>query len=80
MHKKDYIKFRKLNNIGAVCFHYMNEKLKKPMPVDIFQQFFPIFVQSQLNIDLGWVFDHYDTKFELQILHDKKGKLIKIIE
>lgn len=80
MTKENYITMRESGQINIdLLFEYYLENCNNPLVNNIngfnelFQQFFMMF-----RPDLEFIYKIYDVKFNLNILKDKEGKIIKI--
>lgn len=77
MNRAQYIKFRQLNLLGEVAYAYFLE-FGTPISVEEFNQKFQIFYLHHRHLNWNYLWEYYDNKFELILLLDKKGKIIKV--
>lgn len=78
MNRKQYITYRWTNNLGeVVLFHFESKKGKVYTRLQ-FSKLINLFIKRNRNVNLKELWKLYDNKFELQLLLDKKGKILKI--
>lgn len=82
MNRENYINYRKNNNlpIDLLWEYYNNETTPENRlihNIHSFNQAFQMY-QHMFGLDLSKMFSYYDKKFNVNILNNKKGEIIKI--
>lgn len=81
MTREEYIEYRTGSDITFVAMDYFSERVKDFRFYTFFAQIFNTFRGLRKAASINWnlLWSHYDNKFELQILFDKEGRFIKVV-
>lgn len=80
MNREQYIEMRTSNQLDMIlCYEYYMEHVKDPLIRDLttFIQHFPPFIQM-FGPNFDNMIKHYDVKFNVTVLKDSNGKVIKV--